>query len=247
MKKTIARLKARKRFLVGLIAPSKFDKNPIWISSAPHPFENEPTLTAEIYHIFQRAGTDKSSNHAYHFPYGFVLGKLGKLGSILEIGVGSTRTEIPFNMSWKENYKPGSSLYAWRALGFSKVVGADIDPVEFDPAEDLECLFVDQTRLESLLELTEQLKRRGLMPLDLIVDDGIHHVEYNLLTFQTLAGLLQPRGIYVIEDLKQSDLWSVLLKLQELGYSKWHLWMNPSEGKNCAMIMIEMDKEKYLQ
>lgn len=234
---------ARKKFIVGIIAPSKFEKSPIWISSNPSPFTNPTKLSAEIFRKFKHFGTDKSSNHSYHFPYSFVLGKMRTSSTMLEIGIGSTKSNIPFNMSWKENYKPGSSLFAWRDLGFfSKIVGADIDPVQFEFGENLECLYVDQTSRKSLLKLAKQLHEKGLTPLDLIVDDGIHQVEYNLLSFETLSGTLGAQGLYVIEDLKQVDLWPVITRLRELGFLNWHLWINPSEGENCSMIIIEMKK-----
>lgn len=246
MRKIFKRLQemihARRRFIIGMIAPSKFEKSPIWISSTPSPFNNPSKLSAEIYRRFQHFGTDKSSNHLYHFPYSFVLGRLGKSQAMLEIGIGSTKSDIPFNMSWKKNYKPGASLFAWRDLGvFSKIIGADIDPVQFEFGQNLECLFVDQTSRESLLNLAEQLRERGLTPLDLIVDDGIHQVEYNLMTFETLFGTLRSRGMYVIEDLKQRDLWPIIARLRELGFLNWHLWINPAEGENCSMLIIEMN------
>ena len=92
------------------------------------------------------------------------------------------------------------------------------------------------------MKLAKQLHEKGLTPLDLIVDDGIHQVEYNLLSFETLSGTLGAQGLYVIEDLKQVDLWPVITRLRELGFLNWHLWINPSEGENCSMIIIEMKK-----
>jgi hypothetical protein len=232
---------ARKKFLVGLVMPSRFEKNPIWISNSPSPFKNPTQLTANIYKEFQLSGTDKSSNHTYHFPYSFILGRIGKSKSILEIGIGSTSSEIPFNMEWKKGYKPGSSLSAWRNLGFSKVVGADIDQKIIDTCEDFECFYVDQTKRESLLELRRKLNERGLSPLDMIVDDGIHQVEYNLMTFEVLSQNLKSGGIYVIEDLRQSDVKSIMLRLEHFRLADWHLWINPTEGENCAMLIIEMN------
>ena len=238
----IKMLRARKKFLVGLFMPSKFEKNPIWISNDPNPFMNPTQLTADIHKKFQLSGTDKSSNHSYHFPYSFILGKIGKLKSILEIGIGSTSSEIPFNMGWKQGYRPGSSLFAWRDLGFSKIVGADIDRKILDACDDFECLYVDQTKRESLVELKDKLNERGLSSLDMIVDDGIHQAEYNLLTFEVLSSNLKSGGIYVIEDLKQSELKSIILRLEQLRLSDWHLWINSYEGENCAMLIIEMNR-----
>jgi hypothetical protein len=167
---------------------------------------------------------------------------MAKRTSMLEIGIGSNRPDMPFNMGWKKNYKPGSSLYAWQDLGFSKVVGADLDLDVVESCKDFTCLQVDQTQRESLMKLRSELDAMGLTPLDMIVDDGIHHVEFNLLTFEVLSPILMPGGIYVIEDLTQSDIKSIILKLEQFKLSDWHIWINPSEGENCVMFIIEMNK-----
>ena len=92
------------------------------------------------------------------------------------------------------------------------------------------------------MKLRSELDAMGLTPLDMIVDDGIHHVEFNLLTFEVLSPILMPGGIYVIEDLTQSDIKSIILKLEQFKLSDWHIWINPSEGENCVMFIIEMNK-----
>lgn len=40
---------------------------------------------------------------------------------------------------------------------------------------------------------------------DLIIDDGSHQVEHQILTANTFMPLLGPRGIYVIEDIHLKD------------------------------------------
>ena len=57
--------------------------------------------------------------------------------------------------------------------------------------------FVDQTKLNTLVELAAQFKDT---PLDLIIDDGLHTVAANIGSLDVLSTTLRPGGVYVIED-----------------------------------------------
>lgn len=126
--------------------------------------------------------TDKSSNgHFYTRFYPKHLGHLiDKKFNLLEIGIDQ-----------------GQSLNTWYQF-FPK---ANITGIDIRKIKEL-----DNDRIKTYLGsaadtafLTEVNKERG--PFDVIIDDGSHFNQDMLISFKKLFPLLEPGGVYVIEDL----------------------------------------------
>lgn len=126
-------------------------------------------------------GTDKSSSgHNYLKSYEMFLESMrDKALTILEIGV------------WE-----GSSLKMWKEYFRSSVIiGVDIEDKK--QYEDIRIATdrCDQSNAKDLIRIGEYY---GLF--DIITDDGSHHADHQILSFETLFPYLKSKGMYVIED-----------------------------------------------
>ena len=129
------------------------------------------------------AGTDKVKHHAYDRFYAKFLCEFNGEGSILEIGYGN-----------------GESIAFWRSLypsSFLYVVDRDVE-LKGDCFRVLKC---DQSSADQLYQLREFLKDKDV---GIIVDDGSHIPEHQLITFNILFPILNSGGVYVIEDIECS-------------------------------------------
>lgn len=129
-------------------------------------------------------GTDKvregdGAHHDYtEFYHPFFKDRT--VNRLLEIGIsrgGSLRM-------WKE-YFPNAEIY-----------GLDINRDLFFEEERIHCLYCNQGSTQSL----QSVKELTGGSFDVIIDDGSHLPLHQVLTFQILYPLLNPSGIYIIED-----------------------------------------------
>lgn len=134
---------------------------------------------AGIYH-----GCDKVYQHKYHLLYGIFLDSITeKEGAMIEIGIDKKES---LNV-WLDIF-PNFYIY-----------GADIK-LE-DKGERHTIFKLDQSK-EADLDLLVANCRKD--PVWLIIDDGSHIPEHQLLTFNKLFPLLMNGGIYIIEDVEVS-------------------------------------------
>lgn len=125
---------------------------------------------------FRHFKCDKLYVHDYHLFYENILNK--DIESILEIGI-----------------KEGKSLAAWRAiLPKTKLYGIDITDRDFDKSlipDDAHTFVFDSTGSKSL-------ERLDVNQFDIIIDDGNHFIENQIMTFENFHGAFKKH--YVIED-----------------------------------------------
>jgi hypothetical protein len=132
------------------------------------------------------AGTDKITSHGYHrfFPQ-FIERFRSRKGGMLEIGIQECNS---LNL-WLQ-YFPNFMIY-----------GIDINvEVKGDRYEVFKC---DQSQFDQLELVCTSLQNRE--PIYFINDDGSHIPEHQVLTFNLFFNkLLQPGGVYIIEDIETS-------------------------------------------
>lgn len=94
----------------------------------------------------------------------------------------------------------GSSIRTWRDyFSEGEIIGGDINPDVKQYAGDRICIeIIDQGKAVDL----ERLVAKG--PYDVIIDDGSHLWEHQILTLRTLLPALKPGGVFIIEDLDTS-------------------------------------------
>jgi len=146
-------------------------------------FNNNENL---MYKYGKLYNTDKVTHHKYHEIYEFYIKKFYNMeGSLLEIGISD-----------------GSSLKMWLDL-FPKayIYGMDIS-LGYN-GDRYKTIIGDQSNINDLNKVKNTILNEN-SNLFLIVDDGSHIPEHQLLTFNTLFPLLCEEGIYIIEDIETS-------------------------------------------
>ena len=129
----------------------------------------------------QKYGTDKVSQHGYHFFYPRFLEPLrDQEFTMLEIGYhegASTRM-------WQE-YFPHARVFAMDVKASGSFDGHDV-------------IQGDQSKIEDLQRVAARVG-----PCKFIIDDGSHHPVHQFETFNYLfSTLLEPGGVYIIEDVE---------------------------------------------
>jgi hypothetical protein len=126
-------------------------------------------------------GTDKAG-HRYDIPYTFFLEpRRHEFRKVLEIGV-----------------KKGSSLRLWEEyFPQAQVYGIDIDPNCRHVAGDRRHVLIGSQK-DSIF-LAEVAAKLG-NDVDMIVDDGAHMSDHQLVSLVSLWQCLRVGGLYVIED-----------------------------------------------
>ena len=131
-------------------------------------------------------GTDKISLHRYDQVYGRALAGYANTESfaMLEIGFGA-----------------GKGVAFWQAL-FPHAFHYCLDLDHGDWSDGNTCMLrVDQSKPQDLERAIANVQH----PISLIVDDGSHHPDHQLLSFSILfQQLLQPGGLYILEDVETS-------------------------------------------
>ena len=134
--------------------------------------------------IIEESASDKISHHGYHRFYPWFLTHLrGQKVNFLEIGIDKTE-----------------SLKLWKGyFGSVNLHGIDIDEKVFNDTE-VTLHKIDQS---NSLELDKFVATVGIK-FDVILDDGSHVPEHQILTINKLWDLVKPGGIYIIEDIETS-------------------------------------------
>jgi hypothetical protein len=137
---------------------------------------------------FQEASTgitDKVVHHGYHRFYPWFLKEFrGKPVRLLEIGI----DRLGSVQLWRRYFPQGLELH-----------GIDRDEKAFED-KSVKLHKVDQG---SAAELGEFVARVGT-EFDIILDDGSHVPEHQLLSLKLLWKLVAPGGIYIVEDIETS-------------------------------------------
>lgn len=135
---------------------------------------------------FDRHGSDKSSHHGYDRYYERHLGHLREAAfNLIEVG-----------------YKQGASARAWLDIfPNARIFALDIDkPTNLTPHPRCTVLTGDQNETATL-----DMVRDRIAHAQVILDDGSHIPSHQLKAFNSwFVDLLEPGGVYVIEDVETS-------------------------------------------
>ena len=166
--------------------------------------------------LFDRYGSDKASDHNYHFFYAGAFDDRGTVRSVLEIGVGTQNPSIVSTRGRAGH--PGASLRAFREFFPSaQIFGADVDRGSLFVEDRIDTCYVDQTDQASFAALSDLTGG----DLDLIIDDGLHAPNANLAVLVYALDHLAVGGWVVIEDIAAEavPLWQVVGALMPSGYA----------------------------
>lgn len=101
---------------------------------------------------------------------------------------------------WEIGILDGASLRMWSEYyPNAKIIGYDIeDKSSLSFNDNVSVKLLDQSNKSQLSELAKQTD------IDIIVDDGSHITQHQILTFEMLFNCLKSGGQYVLEDLHTS-------------------------------------------
>jgi hypothetical protein len=172
------------------------------------PLSREAAAKLEV--LLNSYGSDKASVHNYHLVYGMIMKNPATVQNFLEIGIGTNHTDVVSNMGIYG--QPGASLRAFRDfLPNATCYGADIDRRILFQDERIRTFYVDQRDRATFTDLEGQLPPE----VDIIIDDGLHTPEANLIVLLFALPKLRPGGWLVIEDIAAEalPLWQVTAAL----------------------------------
>lgn len=129
---------------------------------------------------------DKGTAHSYINEYAKLLEPYRHDGSLLEIGI-----------SW------GLSMRMWREY-FTNGIVAGVDINIHTNCEDL-LTNPDYKIFKCDATKPEFLEKLNGLKFDTIIDDGSHHFEDQITSFNLLKNSIKPGGIYIIEDVVNID------------------------------------------
>lgn len=138
--------------------------------------------------------TDKWNVHWYAAHYQTHFAPLRRRHmNILEIGIGG----------YSDPHCGGESLRMWKAY-FPKSTIYGLDIYDKTPQREDRILTFQGSQTDEALLTSLQTKSGGF---DIVIDDGSHHNEHVITTFNTLFPLLKDGAIYAVED-TQTSYWA---------------------------------------
>lgn len=146
-----------------------------------------PPLPSEI---LSRYSTDKNrgtqnSGHSYGQWYDKLLPARRWSKAVLEIGIDK-----------------GESLRAWREyFPEAQVIGIDCDPTKLVFEKRIASMCIDCSKPE----LMHQFAAEYQSYFGVVIEDGSHLIEDQLLAVRTLKRCLRPNGVLVIEDIARAE------------------------------------------
>ena len=156
-----------------------FASAPVNVTPSPYPFP------IEIDNALERLGAEFEPTKRLHnyLPYYWMHFRdiRFEVSRVLEIGL---QTDRSIRM-WEEFF-PNATIY-----------GIDVDPGcrRFESARRK--IFIGDQSDRGFLRWVADEAGGGL---DIVIDDGSHRVEHQLISFDTLFPMLTEHGIYVVED-----------------------------------------------
>lgn len=157
--------------------------------------------------IQYRSDKTPSILHSYTPAYDSILKtRKDSVSFVLEVGIGNLQLMNPIVGS---DYKPGASLRMWRDyFPNATIIGVDIRKEVLFHEDRIITFQGDQSETVSLLNLLGQMNQyfNKRVVFDIIIDDGSHILEHQITTLWTYFPLLNPKGIYIVEDIRRSDL-----------------------------------------
>lgn len=153
--------------------------------------------------ISDRMRDDKSFRHRYDVAYSLYLEPLRGLSerlSVFEIGLGCDQERIGASvMMWGE-YLPRARLSVFE---YDAACGKRwaAEHAKLAPSGGFNIYFGDQA---SEADLQRALKADGDRQYDVIIDDGGHSMQQQLVSFRVLWPRVKRGGVYVVEDLNSS-------------------------------------------
>ncbi|MEI8366270.1 MAG: hypothetical protein WCF65_07605 [Parachlamydiaceae bacterium] len=158
--------------------------------------------------IMSTHGSDKGGLNARH-NYTTLYTKLfhsikSETINVFELGLGTNDVTIPSNMG--VNGIPGASHYGWEEyFTDGRIFGADIDKKILFNTDRIRTYYCDQLSQASISDMWTDPTLKEIA-FDIIIEDGLHSFEANLIFLENSLYKLKKGGIFIIEDLTQETV-----------------------------------------
>lgn len=196
--------------------------------------------------IMTKHGSDKGSGwhnytEFYHQKFESFRNKELK---IFELGLGTNNPNLPSSMG--VNGKPGASLRGWKEYFSNSIVyGADIDKNILFEEERIKTFYCDQTDKE-VIENMWNLPELKDQQFDIIIDDGLHECNANIIFLENSIHKLKSDGIYIIEDVLNHTINNFKNRLEQLNINNFLkfdiIQLENSNNKTDNTIVIIQNK-----
>jgi len=164
---------------------------------------------SDLCQIMFKHGSDKGkyvgmSRHNYTFVYHALFEKFRQESfNLFEMGIGTN--DVSFTSNMGEEGTPGASLRGWQKyFPNAKIVAADIDAKVLVNQNRISSFYCDQTNPQSILNMWNKLERNTKFKV--IIDDGLHKFDANVCFLENAWEKLEQGGIYVVEDILNTEL-----------------------------------------
>lgn len=152
----------------------------------------------KIREYFIKYHTDKFENYIQIYEE-LLDGRQDDPVTLLEIGIGTlnpTESNMIFWTTKHNGYQPGASLRAFRDFFPNGMIyGVDIQP---------DCM-IKEERIQTYLFSSTNKSTADYcfndIDFDIIIDDGDHHSDSQIKTFENFFPKLKTGGVYILEDL----------------------------------------------
>lgn len=150
--------------------------------------------------LMNKYGSDKTRNGYVPMYHSFLKHLRSTPIQLLEVGIGTMIPGAPSSMVGYSlpGYAPGGSLRAWRDyFPQGEIVGVDIQQDTQFVEERIQTFLADSSSKEQLDSVL------GTRTFDVIIDDGLHYDETQMITLENLWSRVRPGGYYIIEDVTE--------------------------------------------
>lgn len=151
--------------------------------------------------IMTKYGSDKGNGvHNYTIYYHELFkDKRHNNLNIFELGLGTNNIDVPSNMGVYG--KPGASLKGWKEyFNNSNIYGADIDERILFNEERINTFYCNQKNQNEILNMWNNKILKDIF-FDVIIEDGLHEFNANLIFMENSLHKLNSGGYYICEDL----------------------------------------------
>lgn len=152
--------------------------------------------------LFERNNSDKSTWHNYTTFYDYLFKSLNfNPTEVFELGLGTNNEDTPSHMG--RSGTPGASLRGFKEyFPNANIYGADVDKRVLFQEERIKTYYCDQTNPKVIENMWNEI---GVDQFDLILEDGLHETFANKIFFSNSYHKVKPGGIYIIEDIINTE------------------------------------------
>lgn len=162
-------------------------------------------MNTELCNLFEEYKADKCPSilHTYSpIYYGLLRDIKYSVKNVLEIGIGTNFLMDPIV---GQGYTPGASIKAWRDFfPNAHIYAIDIDETVLFHDHRISTAKVDQSSTDDIRNYMNTIG----VTFDLIIDDGSHRIDHQIISAYELSKHLNFGGLYIIEDVNNKYLQS---------------------------------------